>query len=68
MIQDDNNKKPKLEVEFKRESKTFTPEEILAMILNKMKETAESHFRNLRFEINKIVQTCDIAKLIPNCM
>merc|ERR1711983_345108 len=29
--------------EFKCESKTFTPEEISAMILTKMKETAEAH-------------------------
>merc|ERR1711963_533318 len=35
--------KPKLEVEFKYENKTFTPEEISAMILTKMKETAEAH-------------------------
>merc|ERR1712073_139324 len=39
----DENKKPKLKVEFKCESKTFTPEEISAMILTKMKETAEAH-------------------------
>merc|ERR1712183_255358 len=39
----DENKKPKLEVEFKCESKTLTPEEISAMILTKMKETAEAH-------------------------
>merc|ERR1711913_102628 len=39
----DENKKPKLEVEFKCESKTFTPEEISAMVLVKMKETAESY-------------------------
>merc|ERR1712110_42979 len=39
----DENKKPKLEVEFRCESKTFTPEEISAMILTKMKETAEAH-------------------------
>merc|ERR1712073_266273 len=39
----DENKKPKLEVEFKCESRTFTPEEISAMILTKMKETAEAH-------------------------
>merc|ERR1712073_88783 len=39
----DENKKPKLEVEFKCESKTFTPEEISAMILTKMKETAEAY-------------------------
>merc|ERR1712003_408925 len=35
--------KPKLEVEFKCENKTFTPEEISAMILTKIKETAEAH-------------------------
>merc|ERR1711963_52898 len=35
--------KPKLEVEFKCKNKTFTPEEISAMILTKMKETAEAH-------------------------
>merc|ERR1711953_560888 len=39
----DDSKKPRLEVEFKCESKTFTPEEISAMILTKMKETAEAH-------------------------
>merc|ERR1712211_211483 len=35
--------KPKLEVELKCENKTFTPEEISAMTLTKMKETAEAH-------------------------
>merc|ERR1712077_183020 len=35
--------KPKIEVEYKSESKTFTPEEISAMILLKMKETAEGY-------------------------
>merc|ERR1711983_318400 len=39
----DSGNKPKLEVEFKCENKTFTPEEISAMILTKMKETAEAH-------------------------
>lgn len=36
------NGKPKVEVDFKGEVKQFTPEEISAMILTKMKETAES--------------------------
>merc|ERR1712135_51298 len=34
--------KPKIEVEYKSESKTFTPEEISSMVLTKMKETAEA--------------------------
>ncbi|MFH4980613.1 hypothetical protein AB6A40_007322 [Gnathostoma spinigerum] len=34
--------KPKLQVEFKGEVKTFTPEEISSMVLIKMKETAEA--------------------------
>jgi len=35
--------KPKLEVDYKNETKNFTPEEISAMILTKMKETAEAY-------------------------
>jgi len=35
--------KPKLQVEYKNETKTFTPEEISAMVLTKMKETAEAY-------------------------
>merc|ERR1712121_103815 len=35
--------KPKLQVEYKSEEKNFTPEEISAMVLIKMKETAEAY-------------------------
>ena len=35
--------KPKLQVEYKNEDKQFTPEEISAMVLTKMKETAEAY-------------------------
>lgn len=35
--------KPKLQVEFKGESKQFNPEEISSMVLAKMKETAEAY-------------------------
>lgn len=35
--------KPKLQVEFKGERKTFAPEEISSMVLTKMKETAEAY-------------------------
>jgi heat shock protein 1/8 len=37
-----DDKKPLIQVEFKGETKTFHPEEISAMILTKMKETAET--------------------------
>jgi len=35
--------KPKLQVEFKGDTKTFSPEEISSMVLVKMKEIAEAH-------------------------
>jgi len=35
--------KPRLEVEYKAENRSFTPEEVSAMVLTKMKETAESY-------------------------
>merc|ERR1712212_69857 len=39
----DEGGRPKLEVEYKNETKRFTPEEISAMVLVKMKETAEAY-------------------------
>ena len=39
----DRNNKPKILVDYKGENKEFTPEEISAMILVKMKETAEAY-------------------------
>merc|ERR1712008_45283 len=39
----DSGDKPRLEVDFKCEKKMFKPEEISAMVLTKMKETAEAH-------------------------
>ena len=37
------NNKPKISVSFKNEPKEFTPEEISAMVLTKMKQTAEDY-------------------------
>jgi len=39
----DKGGKPIIQVEFKGETKTFTPEEISSMVLTKMRETAESY-------------------------
>ncbi|KAK9766171.1 Hsp70 chaperone [Basidiobolus ranarum] len=39
----DKDSKPLIQVEYKGETKTFTPEEISSMILLKMKETAEAY-------------------------
>merc|ERR1711939_293697 len=39
----DKGGKPVVQVEFKGEEKTFTPEEISSMVLTKMRETAESY-------------------------
>lgn len=38
-----DNTKPRIQVEFKGETKTFFPEEISSMVLTKMKETAEAY-------------------------
>ncbi|KAI3389265.1 hypothetical protein SNEBB_011151 [Seison nebaliae] len=46
--------KPKIQVEFKGENKTFTPEEISSMVLIKMKDIAESY---LGTNINDAVVT-----------
>ncbi len=39
----ERNSKPKIKVNYKNEDKEFTPEEISAMVLTKMKQTAEAY-------------------------
>ncbi|GMC28615.1 unnamed protein product [Saccharomyces cerevisiae] len=46
--------KPQIQVEFKGETKNFTPEQISSMVLGKMKETAESY---LGAKVNDAVVT-----------
>ncbi|CCE65342.1 hypothetical protein TPHA_0K02090 [Tetrapisispora phaffii CBS 4417] len=46
--------KPLIQVEYKGETKTFTPEQISSMVLGKMKETAESY---LGCDVNDAVVT-----------
>jgi len=46
--------RPKLQVEYKNETKTFTPEEVSSMVLTKMKETAEAY---LGHSVNDAVVT-----------
>lgn len=46
--------KPLIEVQFKGEPKTFAPEEVSAMVLTKMRETAEAY---LGKEVKKAVVT-----------
>lgn len=50
----DENDRCKVEVQYKGETKQFTPEEISAMILTYMKETAEEY---LGSKVNKVVIT-----------
>ena len=45
------NGKPKIQVEYKGEVKTFYPEEISSMVLLKMKETAEAYLGKVRLEM-----------------
>jgi len=39
-----NSGKPKIQVQYKGENKSFLPEEISAMVLLNLKETAEAYF------------------------
>jgi heat shock protein 1/8 len=50
----DDNGKPKIQVKYKKQTRSFAPEEILSMILIKMKEIAESY---LGKKVNSAVVT-----------
>lgn len=44
-----DNSRPKVQVEYKGETKTFYPEEISSMVLTKMKEIAEAYLGKVSF-------------------
>lgn len=52
--------RPKVEVEYKGETKTFYPEEISSMVLTKMKEIAEAYLGkvNLQNMLSNYLQYC----------
>lgn len=50
----DQNDKPLIHAQYKGENRTFAPEEISAMILSRLKETAENH---LGYPVNQAVIT-----------
>ena len=39
--------KPKIQIEYKGETKSFFPEEVSSMVLTKMKETAEAYLEKV---------------------
>lgn len=50
----DDNNKPKIQIEYKGETKTFAPEEISSMVVKKMKDVAEAY---LGHEVTQLVCT-----------
>lgn len=62
--------KPKIQVEYKGESKKFAPEEVSSMVLTKMKEIAETYLgrlvgrkRSCRDTLGNVAS----LKIIVNC-
>lgn len=48
----DDASRPKVQVEYKGQTKTFYPEEISSMVLMKMKEIAETYFGKVSLQLN----------------
>lgn len=51
-----DSSKPKVEVEYKGEIKTFYPEEVSSMVLTKMKEISEAYLGKV--DDNKCITLC----------
>jgi len=59
--------KPKIQVEYKNETKSFTPEEISSMVLTKMKEIAEAYlgkkkYRKLLLQFQLILMILNVKQ------
>lgn len=57
----EKNSKPHIQVSTSQGNKVFAPEEISAMVLGKMKETAEAY-------LGKKVSFCMYSTPLPNCV
>lgn len=49
-----DSSRPKVQVEYKGETKTFFPEEISSMVLVKMKEIAEAYLGKVSFDYKSL--------------
>lgn len=58
--------KPKIQVEYKGERKSFFPEEISSMVLLKMKETAESFIGSVNLFTNYFLNRLSLSLLLES--
>lgn len=56
--------RPKVQVEYKGETKSFYPEEVSSMVLTKMKEIAEAYLGKVGFFFNR----CHLRWVLPLCL
>lgn len=56
----DDATRPKVQVDYKGETKSFYPEEISSMVLIKMKEIAEAYLGKVQLDCNKKNYTRDL--------
>lgn len=60
-----DSSKPKVEVEYKGEIKTFYPEEVSSMVLTKMKEISEAYLGKV--DDNKCTMLCSTSSHLVRC-